>query len=114
MKFRLAPVTFAAFAALSLVSIPLARAAAETFAVDTVHSSVIFRLKHLNTSYAYGRFNDFSGSITYDAAKPEASTVQLTIKTTSVDTGNEGRDKHLRSPDFLECEKFPEMSFAST
>jgi polyisoprenoid-binding protein YceI len=49
-----------------------------------------------------------------DAAKPENSSVEFTIKTASIDTNNEGRDKHLRSADFFDAEKFPEITFKST
>ena len=60
-----------------------------------------------------GRFDTFSGEFTYDPAKPEASTINVTIDTTSVNSNHAERDKHLRSPDFLNVEKFPKATFVS-
>jgi polyisoprenoid-binding protein YceI len=96
------------------------RAVAETpaaapgaYAVDTVHSSVIYRIKHMDVAYHYGRFNEFSGSFLLDAENPSASVIDLTIQTASVDSGNEGRDKHLRNPDFFDVEQFPTATFVA-
>ena len=86
--------------------------AAEKFAIDPVHSTIGFKVKHL-FSYVTGRFNDVQGTITADAAKPEGSSVEVKIATKSVNTANEKRDTHLRSPDFFDAEKFPEMTFKS-
>ena len=61
-----------------------------------------------------GRFNDFAGTIHGDPAKPEAAKVEFMIKAASIDTDQEGRDKHLRSADFFDVEKFPEITFKST
>ena len=91
-----------------------ATVAAATYEVDPVHSSVIFKIQHLGTSWTYGRFNDISGSIEMDAAKPEASSVTFTVKVDSVDTGNAKRDQHLKSPDFFNAKQFPEITFKST
>lgn len=99
--------------ALSLVG---TQAYAEDYKIDTegMHSAVQFRIKHLGYSWLYGRFNDFAGTFSYDAAKPENSKVAVTIKTTSVDSNHAERDKHLRGTDFLNVEKFPEAKFEST
>ena len=86
--------------------------AAEKFEIDPVHSTIGFKVKHL-FSYVSGRFNDVQGTITGDAAKPEESSVEVKIATKSVNTANEKRDTHLRSPDFFDAEKFPEMTFKS-
>ncbi|MFO0838315.1 MAG: YceI family protein [Phycisphaerae bacterium] len=88
-------------------------AAGDTYKVDSVHSSVMFRIKHMNVSYSYGRFNDISGTFSYDSAKPESSTFEIQVKTASVDTNNEGRDKHLRSAELFDAEKHPTISFTS-
>jgi len=61
-----------------------------------------------------GRFTDFEGSVDIDQAKPEASKVEFTIKATSIDTSEPNRDKHLRSADFFDVEKFPTISFKSS
>lgn len=87
--------------------------APSVFAVDAVHSSIIFRCKHLNVSYAYGRFNEISGSF----ALPddgEGAMIDVTVRTESVDTGNKGRDGHLMGPDFFDAKQYPTMAFKST
>ena len=90
-----------------------APAAADTFAIDGVHSAVIFRAKHMGTSYAFGRFNDIAGSITLDKAKPENSKVKIEIKVDSIDTANGKRDATLRGPDFFDAKQFPTATFTS-
>ena len=88
-------------------------AATETFNVDRNHSEATFRIKHMMSKVS-GRFDDFSGKVLIDREKPAASSVEFTIKTTSINTGAENRDKHLRSADFFEAEKYPEITFKST
>lgn len=87
--------------------------AADTYKVDAVHSSVLYRVKHMNASYAYGRFNDFSGSFTIDSADPTKCAFDLVVKTAAIDSGNEKRDQHLKSPDFLNAKQFPTIAFKS-
>jgi polyisoprenoid-binding protein YceI len=88
--------------------------AAESFVVDKAHSEADFQVRHL-VSRVSGKFDDFSGTINIvDRANAPASSVEFTIKTTSIDTGNENRDKDLRSANFFEVDKFPEISFKST
>jgi polyisoprenoid-binding protein YceI len=86
---------------------------AETFVVDKGHSEVGFQIRHMMTKVR-GRFTDFTGRIEADRAKPQASTVELTIQATSIDTANENRDKDLRSADFFDVEKYPTITFKST
>jgi polyisoprenoid-binding protein YceI len=88
-------------------------AAADTYGIDKAHSQVLFTVKHL-VSKVTGRFQDFDGKIVIDRAKPEASTAEFTIKTTSVNTNEAKRDDHLRSPDFFDAAKNPEITFKST
>jgi len=83
------------------------------FQVDPVHSSVIFRIQHMNTSFFYGRFDHCEGRIALDAEKPEGSSVELAIQAESVDTNSAKRDDHVRSPDFLNASEFPEIGFKS-
>jgi polyisoprenoid-binding protein YceI len=87
-------------------------AAPVSYEIDPVHSEVGFRIRHLVTKVP-GRFNSFQGTITYDAEKPAASNVQVTIDAASLDTKNEKRDGHLKSADFFDVEKFPTLSFTS-
>jgi len=82
--------------------------------IDPNHSYIGFRVMHMGLAEVPGRFKDFSGSINYDGADVSKSSVSFTAKVTSVDTGVEGRDKHLRTKDFLEVETYPDMSFKST
>jgi len=89
----------------------LPTAAGQTFRVDPVHSSMLFRVKHMNTSYIWGRFNECSGTVKLDDGDP-SFTVQ--IKVDSVDTANAKRDQHLEGPDFFSARQFPTISFQST
>ncbi|WP_251359199.1 YceI family protein [Kangiella sp. TOML190] len=108
--------TLAASASLGL-AVPQA-AFADTYKIDDntqgAHAFVQFRVKHLGYSWLYGRFNDFSGSFNYDPAKPEASSIEVTVDMNSVDSNHAERDKHIRSSDFLDVKKYPQASFKST
>ena len=107
------PVVGAALLALA-VPARVAEAAAETWEIDPVHSSILFRVKHLNVSHVYGRFDDFSGKITIDDGDLANAKVQVEVKTQSVNTGNPKRDDHLRSPASFGVQQFPTIAFAST
>lgn len=87
--------------------------AAEVFQVDPVHSAVEFKVRHL-LSKAGGNFDEFSGTLHYDAQNPAQSRVEFTIQAASIDTDNEKRDQHLRSADFFNAEKYPTITFKST
>lgn len=101
-----------AVSSIGVMSLP---ALADNYVIDTkgAHASINFSIKHLGYSVLTGRFDAFSGEFSYDPAKPEASTVNVTIDTGSVNSNHAERDKHLRSPDFLNVEKFPKATFAS-
>lgn len=86
---------------------------AAVYEIDQSHSSVSFKIKHL-FSNVKGQFNDFEGTIDYDAANPEASKAEATIQAASIDTNHEKRDEHLRNPDFFDVEKYPRLTFKST
>ena len=81
---------------------------------DRAHSSIGFRVKHMGLVDVPGYFRDFTGTINFDGKDVTKSTVEFNAKMTSVDTGVANRDTHLRSADFFEVEKFPEMTFKST
>lgn len=91
-----------------------APAAAGAFTVDAVHSTVLFKVKHLGVANAYGRFNDMSGAFVVDAASESGNSLEVSVNVESIDTANAGRDKHLRSPDFFSSKEFPTMTFKST
>jgi polyisoprenoid-binding protein YceI len=100
--------TAAALAA--LVALPAQ--AADTYKIDPGHSDVSFQVRHMLTQVR-GKFNDYQGTVNLDPAKLESSSVDFSIKATSIDTGVADRDKHLRSADFFDTEKFPEITFKS-
>ena len=87
--------------------------AADQYKIDPNHSSATFSVRHMVISNVPGRFSDVSGSIVYDEADVSKSSVEATIKTATITTDNEGRDKHLKSADFFDVEKYPEITFKS-
>jgi polyisoprenoid-binding protein YceI len=89
---------------------------AEEYAIDTkgAHAFIQFRIKHLGYSWLYGRFNDFSGSFSYDEMNPSAAKIKIDIDPASIDSNHAERDKHLRGDDFLHVEKYPKAGFVST
>ena len=88
--------------------------AADTYKVDGVHSSVIFRCKHLNVGHVYGRFNKFSGTFQFGDKNVAECALQMEVKADSVDSGNGDRDRHLKGADFFSVKEFPTISFKST
>jgi polyisoprenoid-binding protein YceI len=107
-------VAYLSILAMLVGSLQSTQAQAVTYRVDPVHSFIIFRVKHLNTGFAYGRFNSFSGTIVVDEKNPANSSIELEIDANSVDTGNNQRDDHLRNPDFFNARQFPKITFKST
>ena len=88
-------------------------ARAADFNIDPYHSSVSFRIKHV-IGKVIGHFDKFSGTFSYDETKLQSTTAMATIEATSINTGIEKRDNHLRSPDFFDVQKFPAIIFKST
>lgn len=100
--------------ALPVLTLPArAQSKAGAYQVDPVHSSVEFKVRHM-VSKVSGRFTDFSGTIAGDPDKPAGVSVTFTVKTASIDTKIPDRDKHLRSADFFDVEKYPEIVFKSS
>ena len=87
--------------------------AADTYKIDRSHSSIQFAVRHLVVTKVKGEFNEFSGMILYDDENITKSSVDVTINTASIDTKDPKRDDHLRSPDFFDVAKFPQISFKS-
>lgn len=81
--------------------------------IDRSHSSVTFQIRHF-VSRVRGSFDDVKGTITADAESWQKGTVDVQIATSSIDTGNERRDTHLKSPDFFAADSFPVIGFRST
>ena len=82
--------------------------------IDPAHSIIGFAVRHLEINWVEGRFKDFKGSVNFDDKDVTKSTVQFTAQIVSIDTGVEPRNKHLRTADFFDAAKFPEMKFTST
>ncbi len=103
------------FASALLTSSGLIPALAADYVIDTkgAHASINFQVSHLGFSILSGRFNDFSGSFTYDKDNIAASKVNVTINTASVDSNHAKRDKHVRSDDFLDVSKYAQATFVS-
>jgi polyisoprenoid-binding protein YceI len=99
------------FVALLAVAVPAA--AADTWELDPAHSEINFKIRHL-ISKVSGEFKSFDAVVTTDLDNLNASSVRLTIDAASIDTNNADRDKHLRSPDFFDVEKHPEITFVSS
>ena len=107
LQFRTLPL-----AALIVALSSGASAAVETYKIDPVHSSVAFSVRHF-VSKVPGKFTQFAGSITVDRDDLTKSSAEATIQISSVDTGTQKRDDHLRSADFFDAAKYPTMSFKS-
>ena len=86
---------------------------AADYEIDAGHSSIGFKIRHL-VAKVPGTFKRFEGTFSFDKAKPEASKVETTIQTASIDTGNIKRDDHLTGPDFFDVKKYPKITFKST
>lgn len=84
------------------------------YKIDPAHSIIGFAIRHLEINWVEGRFKDFTGTIRYDDKDITKSSVDFTAKVESIDTGVARRDNHLRTADFFEVEKYPEMTFKST
>lgn len=84
-----------------------------SYVIDTSHTHVGFAVKHFGLSKVKGEFTDLEGAIVIDG-EPTASTVNVTIQTASFNSRDEGRDAHVKSPDFLDAEQFPTITFVST
>lgn len=86
---------------------------AATYKIDPDHTTIVFKIRHL-LSNVTGNFNKFDGTINYDPKDPSVWSVDATIQADSIDTNVEARDKHLKSKDFFDVEKFPTLTFKST
>jgi polyisoprenoid-binding protein YceI len=84
------------------------------FVLSRDHTDVVFEVSHVGYSMKHGWFREMSGTLSFDAEKPESSSVDVTIKSDSIDTNNARRDKDLSSPNFLDAVKFPDLHFVST
>lgn len=101
------------YIAVALAAWLAAPAAAATYKIDEAHSAVTFKVAHLAISKVSGRFDKFSGTIEYEPGNTAKWKTEAVIDVNSINTNVEARDKHLRSADFFDVEKFPTMTFKS-
>lgn len=85
-----------------------------TFTIDAAHTDVQFKAKHMMVTSVTGKFTDVTGTLDIDETDPTASHADITVKVASVDTGFGPRDTHLRSSDFFDVERYPELRVTST
>jgi polyisoprenoid-binding protein YceI len=85
-----------------------------TWTIDKAHSKVGFNIAHMGVSEVEGKFNEFDGTVVAKSDDFNGAVIEFTSKTASIDTDNEKRDGHLKSPDFFEAEKYPETKFKGT
>jgi polyisoprenoid-binding protein YceI len=104
----------ALIAGLLALAAPFSFAQASTWVSDQAHSEVGFSLSHLSISTVRGRFGKVNATVVYDQAHIAKSSVKATIDVNSVQTGEEGRDKHLKTADFFDTASFPTATFEST
>ncbi|MCY4158201.1 MAG: YceI family protein [Bacteroidetes bacterium] len=102
------------FAILFFVGFSIPTEKHSSWSIDVAHSSISFKVRHLGISNVRGEFLSYDARIEMDESDLSSLTVEATIETASVDTGNERRDGHLRSDDFFGAEEFPTMTFVST
>jgi polyisoprenoid-binding protein YceI len=107
-------VSWAAGAQEGAAKVSYAPVPAGDYNIDPAHSIIGFSIRHLEIAWVGGRFKDFKGTIRYDERDVTKSSVEFSAKVASIDTGVEARDKHLRTADFFDAEKHPEMGFRST
>jgi polyisoprenoid-binding protein YceI len=100
------------FGLVAALATPVVRVDPVTWAIDTTHSEVSFRVRHL-VSKVPGTFSSWGGTIVADPNDLTGGSVEVAIRTASINTKNEKRDAHLRSPDFFAADSFPEITFKS-
>ncbi|MBL8761095.1 MAG: YceI family protein [Phycisphaerae bacterium] len=88
-----------------------AGAKAASFAIDLSHSSIVYKTTHMGVSNHWGRFNDFSGTYSFDPKNPAGASFDVTIKAESIDSGDKKRDGHLRTPDFFNAKEQATITF---
>ena len=103
-----------AAAAVFTSAFPAASYAADTYTLDPTHTSVIWKANHFQFSNPHGLFSMVEGTVTLDEAAPANSTVDVTINTGNIFTGNTKFDDHLKNKDFFNVGEFPKATFKST
>ena len=96
-----------------LTAIAVAGLQAASYSIDSAHSSANFKVRHLMISNVRGQFKKVTGTVEFDPKNLAASKVEARIDANSIDTREEARDKHLKSPDFFDVAKYSELTFKS-
>jgi polyisoprenoid-binding protein YceI len=86
---------------------------AQTWTIDSSHSAAHFAVRHMMVTTVRGDMGKISGTVTFDPSKPAAGSIEATVDVTAINTREAGRDKHLKSADFFDVEKFPAITFKS-
>jgi polyisoprenoid-binding protein YceI len=98
---------------LALASVPALHAQAVNWRIDPLHSSAQFSVRHMMISTVRGQFGGVRGTVVYDPANPAASSVEVTIDCTTLNTGEAKRDANLKTADFFDVKRYPVMTFKS-
>ena len=107
--------SFASVALMLSACVVPGSAFAATYAIDSSHSAIVFKVSHLDIGWVIGRFNAFEGSYQYDpAAAAAAQSAEVVVDTTSLDTNHAERDRHLGEDDFLALDDYTTATFNST
>jgi polyisoprenoid-binding protein YceI len=99
---------------LAMLAFSAVAQAADTYKIDPVHSTALFRIQHAGAGYLYGRINGPEGTLNVDDSDPTKTSFDVTLQVKNIDTNNAQRDTHLKSPTFFSAEEFPTLTFKST
>lgn len=102
-----------AYLAAAFLALSTGLSGAAEYTIDPAHSQAVFKVKHMTISTVTGNFDTLSGSFAFDSQNIKASKAAATIAAASINTGVDKRDAHLKSADFFDVEKFPQITFAS-
>ncbi|MEM6560764.1 MAG: YceI family protein [Planctomycetota bacterium] len=100
-------------AAVCLMLVAATAKQSKSYVIDPVHSAIVFKIEWGGMSPFYGAFEQMSGSLEY-AGSPETLSIEMTVPVASIDSQNDQRDQHLKSPDYFNAREFPEITFVST
>jgi polyisoprenoid-binding protein YceI len=114
MNRRLFSKLFAAALVFTGLTAASANAQSPNWTIDKNHAAITFSIKHMGVSTVRGNLSGVSGDVVWDGKNPATASVNATIDASTLSTNNDARDKHLKSPDFFNVEKFPTITFKST